>query len=62
MSITWNAEKTEIQTMTKSIEVSVRFTAEFNSSAWEFAETQWHDIEKENPSWKKYLQEKTEER
>ena len=62
MSITWNAEKTEIQTMTKSTVVAVRFTAEFNSSAWEFAETQWHDIEKENPSWKKYLQEKTEER
>ena len=62
MSITWNAEKKEIQTMTKSIEVSVRFTAEFNRSAWEFAEPQRHDIEKENHSWKKYLQEKTEDR
>jgi len=62
MSITWNAEKTEIQTMTKSIEVSVRFTAEFNSFAWEFAETQWRDIGKENSSRQKYLQEKTEDR
>ena len=42
--------------------IEMYFTAEFNSSSWEFAETQWHDIEKENHSWKKYLQEKTEER
>ena len=62
MSITWNGEKTEIQIMTKSIEVSVRFTAESNSSAWEFAESQWHDIGKENPSRQKYLEEKTKER
>ena len=61
MSITWNAEKTEIQTMTKSTVVAVRFTAEFNSSAWKFAEAQWRDIGKENPSWQKYLQEKTKE-
>ena len=62
MSITWNAEKTEIQTMTKSIKVSVRFTAESNSSAWEFAESQWCDIGKEDLSRQKYLQEKTKER
>jgi len=62
MSITWNAEKTEIQTITKSTVVAVRFTAEFNSSAREFAETQWRDIGKENSSRQKYLQEKTEDR
>ena len=62
MSITWNGEKTEIQIMTKSIEVSVRFTAESNSSAWEFAESQWHDIGKEDLSRQNYLQKKTKER
>ena len=62
MSITWNAEKTEIQTMTKSIEVSVRFTAESNSSAWKFAESQWCDIGKEELSRQNYLQKKTKER
>ena len=62
MSITWNAEKTEIQIMTKSIEVSVRFTAEFNSSAWKFAESQWREIGKEDFSRQNYLQKKTKER
>ena len=62
MSITWNAERTEIQTMTKSIEVSVRFTADSNSFAWKFAESQWCDIGKEDLSRQNYLQEKTKER
>ena len=42
--------------------IEMYFKAEFNSSAREFAETQWYDIGKENPSWKKYLQEKTKDR
>ena len=42
--------------------IEMYFTAEFNSFAWEFAETQWRDIGKENSSRQKYLQEKTEDR
>ena len=62
MSITWNAERTEIQTTTKRIEVSVRFAAESNSFAWKFAESQWRDIGKEDLSRQNYLQKKTKER
>ena len=42
--------------------IEMYFNAEFNSSAWEFAETQWHDIGKEDLSRQNYLQEKTKER
>jgi len=42
--------------------IEMYFNAESNSSAWKFAESQWHDIGKENPSRQKYLEEKTKER
>lgn len=42
--------------------IEMYFNAEFNSFAWDFVETQWRDIGKEDSSWQKYLQKKTKER